>query len=263
LLRLGTVKLEHAGQLVPPDAGLQLVGSSVTWAGEVVALWAREDEMAALEPGWENYPESRAPTSWGAVAAIHGSQTRVLARISGLSLVHPLVQVLPHDLVLVVGARCEWTAAGADSNALVHDGAGHVVTQETLGDGIEHLWTTAAGSVWAGYSDEGIYGNYGWGGLHGPGPIGATGIVCFTSHLEKVWEYPGHKGSLPPIDDCYALNVDGESLWAYYYSDFPIVRIANGAVRTWANEVPGARALTVRSDTVRLAGGYPPERTAL
>ncbi len=34
---LGAVKLEHAGQLVPPDAGLQLVSSSVTSAGEVVS----------------------------------------------------------------------------------------------------------------------------------------------------------------------------------------------------------------------------------
>ncbi len=239
LLRLGTVKLEHAGQLLPPDAGLRLVTSSVAWAGEVVALWARDDEMAALEPDWENYPESRARTSWGAVVAVHGSQTRVMARIKSLSLAQPFVQVLPHDQVLVVGARCKWTAAGAERNALVYDSGGRMVAQATLGDGIEHLRTTSTGNVWVGYSDEGIYGNYGWGGIDGPDPIGSSGIVCFTSHLEKVWEYSHGNGSPGPIDDCYAMNVDGESVWAYCYSDFPIVRIENGSVRAWTNEVAG------------------------
>lgn len=32
--------------------------------------------------------------------------------------------------------------------------------------------------------------------------------------------------SLPgPIDDCSALTLDGDSLWMYYYSSFPVLRI--------------------------------------
>ena len=30
-----------------------------------------------------------------------------------------------------------------------------------LGDGIAHVLATSTGQVWAGYFDEGIYGNYG------------------------------------------------------------------------------------------------------
>jgi hypothetical protein len=94
--------------------------------------------------------------------------------------------------------------------------------------------------------------------------MGVPGIVCFTSELERAWEYSFESNSsLGPIDDCYALNVDGESVWAYYYSDFPVVRIEDGSVRAWTNEVAGARALAVRSDNVWLAGGYGSERDRL
>ncbi len=246
MLRLGTVRLERVNRLVPPDTGLQLVSSSVTWDGKIVALWVPDAEMAAFDPDLENYPGSRTRTNWGAVVTVHGSQTQVVARLRGLSVAHPFVQLLPQGRVLVVGARCEWNPAGAERNALVYDGQGRLIIQATLGDGIEHLRTTSAGNVWVGYFDEGIYGNYGWGGIGGSVPMGLPGIVCFTSQLERAWEYSVESNSsLDPIHDCYALNVDGESVWPYYYSDFPVVRIEYGSVRAWTNEVAGARALAV------------------
>jgi hypothetical protein len=264
MLRLGTVKLERVGRLEPPDIGLQLVSSSVNWDGRIIALWVPDAEMAAFEPDLENYPGSRTRTNWGAVVTVHGSQTQVVARIRGLSLAHPFVQLLPQGRVLVVGARCEWNPAGAERNALVYDGQGRLVIQATLGDGIAHVRTTSAGNVWVGYFDEGIFGNYGWGGVDARAPVGVSGIVCFTSELERAWEYSrGRNSSVSPIHDCYALNVDGESVWAYYYSDFPVVRIEDGAVRAWTTEVAGARALAVRSDNVSLAGGYGSERDRL
>ncbi|MFI7578403.1 hypothetical protein [Micromonospora sp. NPDC049497] len=62
----------------------------------------------------------------------------------------------------------------------------------------------SCGKLWVGYFDEGVYGNFGWGGP-GPAPIGATGIARFTETLHPEWHFP--TDDLSPIDDCYALNV--------------------------------------------------------
>lgn len=97
-----------------------------------------------------------------------------------------------------------------------------------------------------------------------PAPIGAAGIVRFTSDLQRAWEYSSEPNSpASPVADCYALNLDGQSLWACYYTDFPVVQIHGEVLRAWTNDVPGAKAIAVRSDQVWLAGGYPPERDRL
>jgi hypothetical protein len=44
--------------------------------------------------------------------------------------------------------------------------------------------------VRAGYFDEGIYGNYGWGEADSEKPAGAYGIVRFSPGLEPAWHYP-------------------------------------------------------------------------
>ncbi len=63
------------------------------------------------------------------------------------------------------------------------------------------------------------------------------------------------------MDDCYALNVGVEAAWAYYYSDFPLVRIdVDGQVRTWDTGLAGAGAFAVDGRRVLLFGGYPPHR---
>ncbi len=87
----------------------------------------------------------------------------------------------------------------------------------TAASSVQHAWATdighvqaaTDGTIWVGYGDEGIFGNFGWGGP-GPAPIGARGIVQFSPSLDVVWEYPRSDSSnLEPIDDCYALNVVG------------------------------------------------------
>ena len=62
-----------------------------------------------------------------------------------------------------------------------------------------------------------------------------------------------------PIDDCYALNVDGDCAWACYYSDFPVVLIRGDRVTGWHNDVQGAKALAVAESRVALFGGYGPD----
>ncbi|WP_061297964.1 hypothetical protein [Herbidospora cretacea] len=125
-----------------------------------------------------------------------------------------------------------------------------------LGDGIEHVQTTPSGEIWVGYFDEGIGGNFGWGGPRGPEPIGASGLVRFSAGLERVWTFPED----PPyggISDCYALNVAGEDAWACYYMDFPVVRVSGDEVTAWENTVEDARALVVADGRATVVGVHP------
>ena len=54
----------------------------------------------------------------------------------------------------------------------------------------------------------------------------------------------------------YALALDGNTLWCCPYTDFPIVRVKDGVVVHWRNNVAGASALAVDGEYVLLAGGY-------
>jgi hypothetical protein len=136
----------------------------------------------------------------------------------------------------------------------VFDSQGAVVAEETLGDGIELVMATQSGNVWVSYFDEGVYGDYGR-GSPGPTPMGAAGIVRFSSDLVPEWRFP-FGSPFGTIDDCYAMNVDGQAVWACYYSDFPIVRITDDDVTGWSDPIHGARALIVGDEKVAVAGGY-------
>ncbi|MGE3272166.1 MAG: hypothetical protein AB7P40_25665, partial [Chloroflexota bacterium] len=47
--------------------------------------------------------------------------------------------------------------------------------------------------------------------------------------------------------------------WAYYYTDFPLVRIEpGGQIRAWTSGISGARALATDGRRVLLYGGYSP-----
>jgi hypothetical protein len=134
-------------------------------------------------------------------------------------------------------------------------------SEHVLGDGIAHVLATSTGQVWVGYFDEGIYGNYGWGRADSEESVGAYGIVRFSPGLKPVWHYPKYTevGPWDAVSDCYALNVDDTCTWACYYSDFPVVRIRDGTVTGWHNEIRGASALAVAGSRVTLFGGYGPD----
>jgi hypothetical protein len=130
-----------------------------------------------------------------------------------------------------------------------------------LGDGIEDVLTTPSGDAWVGYFDEGVYGNYGWGGP-GPGPLGSCGLARFGPGGDQDWRFS--PDDTAPIDDCYALNVTGETVWACYYSDFPLVKVEDGEVTAWRNDLAhGAKSLIVDERRVGMAAGYRPVRDRL
>jgi hypothetical protein len=155
----------------------------------------------------------------------------------------------------------ETSSEGAEHNAIVYERDGTVAGEHVFGDGIQHVLTTPTGDTWVGYFDEGVYGNYGWSNT-GPRPIGEAGLIRFGSDGTPAWRFTADEA--PPIDDCYALNVVGESAWACYYSDFPVVRVTGTEVTVWRNEVAGgASNLLVDGERVGLVGGYGALRSRL
>ncbi|MFD1537449.1 hypothetical protein [Nonomuraea guangzhouensis] len=228
--------------------------------GELVVAWASQDNADALaartiSPGGASFPDSRT----AALVSVHVATYRPhLARtvpIAEQSLAHSHVQPLPDGGVLLVGARCRWRNGAAESNAAVYDADGKLLREGVFGDGIADVQTTLSGDIWVSYFDEGVFGNFGWGEAGTPAPIGSPGLIRFRSDLGLAWRYP-YDGEFGAISDCYALNVTGDEAWAYYYTDFPIVRVRAAAIAGWPTEVRGAHALVVVDDRVALVGGY-------
>jgi len=254
---LPTVEARRHGELVPVTADDVLVSASIGPAGEAVALWVTNGRDALLarsvNPAGVPFPAAVLRGPVAARVTFHTpNRPTGMVSIPALQVAHPHVQPLPEGRVVVVGARCRWRPGGPDRNAAVYDPAGELLAEGTLGDGIEHAFTTPDGDVWVGYFDEGVGGNFGWGGP-GPEPIGRPGIVRFTSDLQVAWRYGGEYGF---VMDCYALNVVGGTAWACYHPDFPIVRMGIDRVAGWRNQVRGAQALVVAGPTVALVGGY-------
>lgn len=271
VMALPTLAVTHRATLTPPMDGDVLVTASIGPNGEAIAVWSSAEGKRALtatttEPGWATFPNARAsrPTSVR-ITRHNGSDPVEVVELADLALAHVTVQPLPHGRVLVVGARCHWRAdSGAERNAAVYDADGTLVLEQTLGDGIEHVLTTAGGAVWVGYFDEGVFGNYGWGDTNSPEPIGAAGLIRFTADLQVDWRFPYEGHPWGTIDDCYALNVDGETAWACYYTDFPLVRIDDNAMTGWRNDLAeGVKAVVVGERTVGLFGGYGADRDRL
>lgn len=260
---IGTVEPALHARLTPAGVEDELVTVSVGPAGEAIVLWATPDAAGAMsgrsvDSGHASFPDTRTGRPVGARVMTYHPLPGHEVVIRGLEIAFPMIQPLPDGRVLIVGARCRWRSGGTERNAVVFDSEGRLVVDGTLGDGIEEVLATPMGQIWVGYFDEGVFGNYGWGGP-GPEPIGSQGIVRFAPDLTEAWKYP-YDADGGFIADAYALNVDGESAWSSYYTDFPIVRIGSDGVTTWRGGPSGAKALIVDGDRCALVGGYGADR---
>jgi hypothetical protein len=269
VMSLPVLRVRHHGVIGSHDGDVR-VCASVGPAGEVVAVWTRPDALGAVTSTTVSaagacFPDPATDRPVEARITVHTPELAAVTPITGLALAHVTVQPMPGGRFLVAGARCRWHHDGPDRNGVLYDTDGQVICERVLGDGIAHVLATSDGQVWIGYFDEGIYGNYGWGQADTEEPVGASGIVRFSPGLAPVWRYPRCTGVGPwdAISDCYALNVDGTCAWACYDSDFPIVRIRDGAVTGWHNDIKGASALAVAGSRVALFGGCGPDYDGL
>jgi hypothetical protein len=174
--------------------------------------------------------------------------------VAALPVAYPHVQRFPDGTFLVVGARCGWTRSGPEQNAMVIGDDGRIIRRGCLGDGLQHVQVAEDGTMWTGYFDEGVFGNLGWGGPEGPDPLGAAGIVAWSSAFHKSWELDAAEGL---VADCYALNVAPDEVWACTYTDFPVVRISGGRhTRHDTQGVSGPAGIIATHDRVGLVGTY-------
>jgi hypothetical protein len=256
------VRLRHHARLTPPSTDAEPFRAAPGPSGELTVVWASPENNEALsprtvQPGWASIPRPRPDAPVAVQVATYHPDLVTVVSIAEQAFAYPHVQPLPEGEVLLVGARCSWEDEATKPNAVIYDADGRPVREGVLGDGIAAVQATPTGDIWVSYFDEGVFGNLGWGGP-GPAPIGSPGLIRCTADLDIAWRYP--YDSFGAISDCYALNVTGNDAWAYYYTDFPIVRIRADEITGWANEVKGAHALVVTDDRVVLVGGYRKDR---
>ena len=272
-----TVALEERKGLRAPVAGWVRLSTTVGVDDELISVWCAPEHEAAFAAEPASPWRAAAPELGSGLPAVVTTydavgEQRVSARVPGLRIARPIAQRFSSGRTLIVGQRCRLLADGPERNAVIVDPDVAVAVVGVLGDGINHLAVTSAGAVWAGYTDVGVYGSNGWGIQGPPGPsrryveqIGSSGLIRFSETLEREWEFDWRplQGQAEYLEDgdasithVYAMNVVGETAWAYYYSPFAIARVEDGRVRLWSSGVPGADAMLVAGDRIGLVGGY-------
>ena len=165
--------------------------------------------------------------------------------VPDVDLLFPRCDLFGDGRMLIAGTRARWRGPrDFDLNGIVLDPAKGEREQFLLGDGIEDVGIDAQDRIWVSYFDEGVFGNYGW-NHSGPTGPGAGGLVCFAPNGDRLWSF--NDTVLPSIDDCYALNVQHETVWAYYYSAFELCEIDMNFRTQQISGVPvhGAKAFAV------------------
>jgi hypothetical protein len=255
--------LRRRGVLGPPEPGLDLLSAGLGPDLTLVALWAAHRDIAAARAAEELEDGSvvargRAPWAYRTVATWHGPAPRPAMIIEDLDLAFPIVQPMPGGGLLAVASRCRLREDGmAERTASVYGPYGFLERNGTVGDGIEDVQVSPRGRIVVSYFGEGVSGANGWSPETTP-PLGQAGLVEFSAMLTPMWHYAPPRG-MAPIADCYAMNVVGESIWACYAADFPIVCVDEQlGVITWQNDLRGASGLLVSASRVGLVGGDAP-----
>lgn len=248
--------------------GFELVGLSVGFRRELLAIAVDRAQYRMPKGGTRR--QTTKPHTFKVLVSDHvhdpdsswSSDPYLLAVIADELWNFHHVQSLSSGELLLACARCAYLGDGkGERNGRIYSLEGDLVSDLTLGDGIAHMQADSLGRIWAGYFDEGVFGNYGWGGGRGSQPLGASGLVGWGLKGERAFTYTSPLGASDEISDCYALNVVSDrEIWAYYYRPFPIVRIEpelpRELWRTWDSPVEGAAALAVWNDSALLGGNY-------
>lgn len=234
--------------LPQPPAGWFDYGYAVLWNGDLALLrtnfdihaaltrWQNEAAQGGISGAWPDFTEARLRLSTFDGAA----ESPAIEVPAG----HwPKVNRLPDGRWLVVA---DLPKLSHDLNARLYAADGTAAGAFAMGNYIAHVQCAIDGTIWAGYIDQGVL----------AGAISSAGIARFDADGQVIWRFNDDAGRDLYVFDCYSLTLDGSTLWSCCYTDFPIVRIAQGGVRHWRNKLSGANALAVDDDHVLLAGGY-------
>ncbi|MBE7118464.1 hypothetical protein [Bacillus cereus] len=131
-----------------------------------------------------------------------------------------------------------------DDNAVIYNPDGSEYVKFYAGEGIQDCQVDVNEEIWVSYCDEGIFGEC---------PIGANGIVAFDSKGRLIFDsYDQYveRFNVPPIDDCYAMNIIDGDVWLYYYSEFPLVQMKDKKFHMSWNEINLTREIWSESFAV-------------
>jgi len=162
------------------------------------------------------------------------------------------VQPLGNELLLACSRSTYESRENIEKNGRIYTRDGTFSREILLGDGINSVQTTQRGVIWTSFSDEGIFGNFGW-----DAPLGASGLVAWDGTGNKLFEFQPSQG-LDSMCDCYALNVESEQdVWCYYYTEFPLVRLRDRKIESiWRMSLGGSDAFAVSDEYALFRGGY-------
>jgi hypothetical protein len=191
---MDTIRFQKIGEIpVPPD-DYSLVTKSVANDGSLLYLSIESTGASAVTEthagGIGIFPKTRMKDAkrFHLCLARAGEPLRAI-ELPELDVTFPLVDIFPNGKILVVGPRSSWRGAeDYDVNGIVFDPKSGELSGMLLGDGIHCAYVDALGRIWVAYGDEGIFGNFGWGGP-GPEPVGSAGLVCFSETGQIIWEY--------------------------------------------------------------------------
>lgn len=255
---------------IPVVPGFSLVKKAVANDGSLLFLFAEKPASPFLfetyQQGIGVFQRTRAHVPARLrLLRMTGEMSRSI-ELPELDLTRPMVDVFPDGRVLVVGPRCEWRGENDyDLNgAVIQPDIFGQTTRILLGDGIRDAQIDSLGRIWISYIDEGVFGNFGWGGRGGPAPVGSSGLACFSASGERIWRFP--ENAIYPISDCYALNVSGANAAIFFYADFPICKISGDyELAYWKTELVGCDTFAMSEAEVLFSGQYndPPDAAYL
>ncbi|MEO0425134.1 MAG: hypothetical protein AAF184_22555 [Pseudomonadota bacterium] len=253
------IDLEEIARLPSPE-GFSLVSIQIRYDGVLLALFVRDPGVEAVTETVASsigiFPQTRTQEAHAYKLYRIDAESCTCTDLPALDITFPMVDVFPDGHIILAGARSSWRAPDdVDLNGAIVSPSGELVRRILLGDGIQHLAVDRLGRIWVGYFDEGICGNFGWGGP-GPDPVGASGLVCFAPDGSRLWEFP-FASEPEVIDDCYAMNVFGDSAYFYFYSDFSLCHAASDhTLQYWQTGLSGCSELAVLNDWAMFNGQY-------
>ena len=119
-MRLPVLRVRHHGVLGGRDGDV-LVCASIGPAGEMVAVWAKPEGLAAVTATTVSaagacFPDPATARPVAARITVHTPDLAAVTPIADLALSHITVQPMPGGQFLVAGARCRWRRDGPDRN---------------------------------------------------------------------------------------------------------------------------------------------------
>jgi hypothetical protein len=182
------------------------------------------------------------------------TESNNLYHIIGEEIIHIKIPTIEHDFFTYaqpLGKNWILVASRIDEedndikNAYVFNTEGKILNRFEYGDAVADVQTTPGGDVWVSYFDQSNAGR----------------LNCYKAG-DKTFNFYNsiqkNNPHVPPIDDCYAMNVTSESTNIYYYYDFPFVKIMGENEFELYEDIPieGCKAFAIDGNNVLFSHGY-------